>query len=454
MEDARNKADSSQAPADTGESVILSNTGVQERPERLGPLPANITAHPSPRQPSRIYFADWCEKFCSWIDPRTRRTRKNDIAEIAAFELPYGWEEILDSDNQIVYYADHLGCQNYPRGPWSQEIREAVLGNRNQIHVEGTLQLNASAGGDIPRSAEPPSSRFSESASNERDWPDEDESFNLRQENERLESAVLFLQQNLKKLTEITEELEQQGARMDYDSTVLEEELNEAREISELDAAQQAALVDYVGDLREELCYFLQQSGIPDLDFMSVPTDIDMGESQCEVLSMPMMLEPMPMSMSSEPSPELQMPLAMPVSMIPDAATEHVTAPSSSFPMSLPGSVPTPSINEALSTPLGMPMPSPMADHVYHSLPATYLFEAQNPRNELTAALAMSYTAQSSAREEQLHSQAAKVRAAHIDSRVELRRSSMGLTNRPQIEPAYLSVKDKIALFSQDALNQ
>jgi len=77
------------------------------------------------KRTKKKYFVNHRKKTTTWIDPRTKKTRKNDPTQCVIGELPYGWDEELDPEFG-VYYINHLHQQNYADPPWDPRIVEQV----------------------------------------------------------------------------------------------------------------------------------------------------------------------------------------------------------------------------------------------------------------------------------------------------------------------------------------
>ena len=99
-----------------------------ETESALGALPEGWSKMPY-QNSDRFYFIHHPTQSTSWVDPRTKSVRKSNLHELQEFELPYGWEEIIDSTIGI-YYADHITKKYYLQGPWTQEICKVATEDR------------------------------------------------------------------------------------------------------------------------------------------------------------------------------------------------------------------------------------------------------------------------------------------------------------------------------------
>jgi myosin-3 len=64
----------------------------------------------------RFYFKDVDTKTTSWIDPRSKDTRKMDPLECVDDELPYGWDE-AESEDGVKFYIDHTTNTHHKEHP-------------------------------------------------------------------------------------------------------------------------------------------------------------------------------------------------------------------------------------------------------------------------------------------------------------------------------------------------
>ncbi|TPX59198.1 hypothetical protein SpCBS45565_g07794 [Spizellomyces sp. 'palustris'] len=261
--------------------VLTSITRAKETPEFLGPLPSHISAFADPIRSNRTYYTDSALQTCSWIDPRTFATRKHDILEVCEYELPYGWEEYLDTERGIVYYIDHIGCANYPLGPWTAETREAVLRDcelkerrrleyearklEEEIELERQKKLQMEEQ-DRRRLEEEMLARqaqlLSASATdnllseltvlNEKVALGRCEMALTSSDSTRLQEELSFFEVRLGRLQAINAQLEGQEQRLVETAQATNMELSEVRNMIDIEAAQRAALEDYVDQLRVE----------------------------------------------------------------------------------------------------------------------------------------------------------------------------------------------------------
>ncbi|KJE92679.1 hypothetical protein CAOG_03596 [Capsaspora owczarzaki ATCC 30864] len=68
----------------------------------------------------RTYFNDHVNGTSTWIDPRTKNTRKASVRETLPTELPYGFERVFDAHDNI-FYIDHVNQITTFLHPWDLE---------------------------------------------------------------------------------------------------------------------------------------------------------------------------------------------------------------------------------------------------------------------------------------------------------------------------------------------
>lgn len=103
----------------------------------LGPLPAGWEKIAYEGKP---LFIDHNTSSTTWVDPRTHSRRKQTVKEVAAGELPYGWDEVYDKKVGI-YYLDQITGAAYPAGPWDESVHDKVVDDYIKIATDpSTLQ--------------------------------------------------------------------------------------------------------------------------------------------------------------------------------------------------------------------------------------------------------------------------------------------------------------------------
>eukprot|EP00039_Didymoeca_costata_P021881 m.3158 g.3158 ORF g.3158 m.3158 type:complete len:1082 (-) comp2700_c0_seq1:73-3318(-) len=90
---------------------------------RVGPLPKGWEKKID-KTTGRPYFKNHETRKTTWIDPRTKQTRKKDALQTKGDELPYGWDEA--EINGETYYIDHVNQQTHWLHPrlLLEEMRE------------------------------------------------------------------------------------------------------------------------------------------------------------------------------------------------------------------------------------------------------------------------------------------------------------------------------------------
>ncbi|KAI8613196.1 hypothetical protein BC830DRAFT_498105 [Chytriomyces sp. MP71] len=112
-----------------------------ETEEILGPLPKDWEkAHDETNRP---YFVNHKKKSTSWIDPRTFHLRKHNIKDIVPGELPYGWEEVYESEANDYYFVDHQTETHYWIPPWEKETRDKVIQVQKAAHEKAKAEKAA-----------------------------------------------------------------------------------------------------------------------------------------------------------------------------------------------------------------------------------------------------------------------------------------------------------------------
>ncbi|KAI3632280.1 hypothetical protein MIR68_009386 [Amoeboaphelidium protococcarum] len=106
---------------------------VTENEQTLGPLPKGWEKHQT--ADGKSYFVDFANKSTTWADPRTKKTRKTDMAQVLHGEIPYGWEAAT-SPQCGVYYIDHLTQTVYYDPPWDNRVQKHNAALRDYLSKE------------------------------------------------------------------------------------------------------------------------------------------------------------------------------------------------------------------------------------------------------------------------------------------------------------------------------
>ncbi|KAI3634229.1 hypothetical protein MIR68_007833 [Amoeboaphelidium protococcarum] len=114
-------------------SVNKSPRIVTENEQTLGPLPKGWEKHQT--ADGKSYFVDFANKSTTWADPRTKKTRKTDMAQVLHGEIPYGWEAAT-SPQCGVYYIDHLTQTVYYDPPWDNRVQKHNAALRDYLQKE------------------------------------------------------------------------------------------------------------------------------------------------------------------------------------------------------------------------------------------------------------------------------------------------------------------------------
>jgi hypothetical protein len=107
---------------------FISVTSIKETEEFLGPLPSDWEQVAVPGN-TRKFFAHHPTRTTTWIDPRTKLTRKMSMSQVSDLELPYGWEELQDPELGS-YFVDHISKKYFTDGPWEHQICERAKQHR------------------------------------------------------------------------------------------------------------------------------------------------------------------------------------------------------------------------------------------------------------------------------------------------------------------------------------
>lgn len=107
---------------------FISVTSTKETEEFLGPLPSDWEQVTVPGT-TRRFFAHHPTRTTTWIDPRTKLTRKQSMSQVSDLELPYGWEELQDPELGS-YFVDHISKKYFTDGPWEPRICERAKQHR------------------------------------------------------------------------------------------------------------------------------------------------------------------------------------------------------------------------------------------------------------------------------------------------------------------------------------
>ncbi|XP_063811471.1 membrane-associated guanylate kinase, WW and PDZ domain-containing protein 3 isoform X2 [Pseudophryne corroboree] len=103
--------------------------------ENLEPLPKNWEM--AYTEAGMIYFIDHNTKTTTWLDPRLCKKAKAP-EDCDDGELPYGWEKIEDPQYGI-YYVDHINQKTQFENPVLEAKRKKQLGHLSLVPSEGTL---------------------------------------------------------------------------------------------------------------------------------------------------------------------------------------------------------------------------------------------------------------------------------------------------------------------------
>ncbi|KAJ3391018.1 Membrane-associated guanylate kinase, WW and PDZ domain-containing protein 3 [Lobulomyces angularis] len=258
-----------------------------ETEEVLGPLPDNWEKSPWGKT-GRYFFVDHNTKNTTWVDPRTYHLRKHDIKEIVAGELPYAWEEVFDHACGI-YYIDHITQSHFLDAPWEEHVRNQVLNLQNQLSEENKiLELQLQKEKEKKQELEAAEQKYRDltekraklemeikelegnvAGKNSAAVSDElrgelqevtqqlqeekVEVDNFNDEHERLQKEIDAYQVKLRELRAVNEKLQQDNEYLAENSKQQNDGLIEMRNMIEMEAAQRAALEQYIKQLKMEV---------------------------------------------------------------------------------------------------------------------------------------------------------------------------------------------------------
>lgn len=266
-----------------------------ETEEVLGPLPSNWEKAPWGKT-GRHFFVDHNERTTTWVDPRTFHLRKHDIRDVVEGELPFGWEECYDKVAG-TYYIDHVTQAHHLDAPWTESVQQQYLaqqsdsGNEDskklmeQMEHERAMQAELEAAeaklelllkekerleseiAEVEESlANPETQEQEEELSQHQEALNEElELVNSQIERERLEveqvrsahdnmvAEIEAFQQRLHELKAVNERLEQENAHVADENGHHQANLEDMRNMIELEATQRNALESYIKQLKSEV---------------------------------------------------------------------------------------------------------------------------------------------------------------------------------------------------------
>lgn len=112
---------------------------------RFGPLDSEWEVAYHNKKP---YFVNHKTKQTTWIDPRSIETRVSDPQKCQMGQLPYGWDEEIDSEIG-VYYIDHTTQSTYLDPPWDPRVKFQVAQLKKFIQQQVQLAQMQLADGRI-----------------------------------------------------------------------------------------------------------------------------------------------------------------------------------------------------------------------------------------------------------------------------------------------------------------
>jgi len=118
-----------------GNHVFVRN---EQLTKRVGKLDAHWEKKVDPKT-GRVYFKNHQTRQTTWIDPRTKQTRKADAKDCAMDELPYGWDE-AEIDGE-VYYIDHINQKTHWVHPrlLLDDLRQDFIGKEEGVQARADV---------------------------------------------------------------------------------------------------------------------------------------------------------------------------------------------------------------------------------------------------------------------------------------------------------------------------
>lgn len=238
----------------------------------LGPLPEGWEK--SLTDDGRVYFVDHNQKTTTWIDPRTKNVRKQDLADLKPGELPYGWEQAYDQ-NCGVYFIDHLTQSTYVDPPWDKRVQrhhELLLEHleREKQRLELKKKLAAEKRAELEKAeqklselekrkqeivaeTEPSADR---SALSETTRMIEEHKQSIERQSQELvqeQSEVDELEQRLNELIELNQRLAVSNNTQLDQARELTKQIRNIRTMMQVESNQRQALLDYIVKLRQDM---------------------------------------------------------------------------------------------------------------------------------------------------------------------------------------------------------
>lgn len=211
---------------------------------QLGPLPEGWEK--ALTDDGRVYFVDHNQKSTSWIDPRTKNVRKQDLADLKPGELPYGWEQAYDQSCG-VYFIDHLTQSTYVDPPWDKRVqRHHELLIEHLEREKQRLNMKKKLAADKRAELEKAEQKLSELEKRKQDIVAETETTS---DKTAVVEATRLIEEQKQSIERQSQELVQEQSEVDE----LEQRLNELIQLNQRLATSNNAQLDQVRELTKQI---------------------------------------------------------------------------------------------------------------------------------------------------------------------------------------------------------
>ncbi|KAJ3099040.1 Membrane-associated guanylate kinase, WW and PDZ domain-containing protein 2 [Physocladia obscura] len=251
-----------------------------ETEEILGSLPKDWEK--ATDESGRVYFVNHKKRTTSWIDPRTYHLRKHNLNDIVSGELPYGWEEIYDSEHNEYYFVNHLNEVHYWTPPWASETRETIVQTQNQEPEKSKQDKIASKKATKDLEIEVVDKHIKELESHRKVLAQVLATANVPVANNLTTNRKLTISKDeiettLKELRAKNTQLEADHNKLLNEQQAKNSEMEDIRKLIESERSQRLALETYIMQVKQEMVeHAAQKSGIaaPEPEDLPVPEDI------------------------------------------------------------------------------------------------------------------------------------------------------------------------------------
>lgn len=231
----------------------------------LGPLPENWDKVPVRVAGGlRHFYVDHNTKSTTWIDPRTLNIRKHNILDVEKGELPYGWEETVD-DNEESYFIDHTTQRNYRMPPWSEETR-CIITDGESKEIKSVVKVAEPEEIKKYKELQKEEEKQEEVEVEEEEEVEEDDLEETAplggpepSEPSEPEKPASALDETIAELRNLNAKLQQENNLLISDSKTRNMQLSEIRQMIEAEKAQRQALESYILQLRQEIVQISHQ---------------------------------------------------------------------------------------------------------------------------------------------------------------------------------------------------